>query len=108
MNKEKRKKKGRRESGAKKKKKKKKKRKSRLLIDSSNICSSNVPAKDLFTIGQSTGAIHVDEGIHSVMNLEQQKAFSGEEELFMFARCCSRLEEMQTDAYLRSPHSPPK
>ena len=67
-----------------------------------------MPGKELFVIGEPSGAIHVDEGIHSIMDIEQQKAFSGEEELFMFARCCSRIEEMQTDDYLRSSHAPPK
>jgi len=75
------------------------------------ICSSNVPAKELFELGEishdSTSG-HVDEGISIKMNPEQQKVFSGEEEKFMFARCCSRIEEMQTDAYLQSAHSPPQ
>lgn len=72
------------------------------------ICSSEAPPNQLFELGnEPTGTIHIDEGIHAKLNHEQQKVFTGEEEKFMFARCRSRMEEMQTDMYLRSAHSPP-
>lgn len=83
-----------------------------ILFDSTKICSASVIPKELFHIGESKGPLHsqlqLDVDIVGKMDTEQQKVFAGEEELFMFARCCSRIEEMQTDAYLRSAHAPPK
>jgi peroxisome-assembly ATPase len=71
------------------------------------ICSADGPANQLFGADNSYGDAafdqwHKQHASDPLKLNEESNMFSGQEELFQFARAVSRLVEMQSSQYLRS------
>jgi len=65
------------------------------------ICSAEVPAEQLFT--HDPTKVQNDNATSELLDFlgeERTPMFTGQEEIFQFARCVSRLKEMQTEEYL--------
>lgn len=65
------------------------------------ICSSETKAEKLFTCDPTE--FQQDNATKELLDfliIENNSMFTGQEEIFQFARCVSRLKEMQTEEYL--------
>jgi len=72
------------------------------------ICSAETRLEELFT--HDPTLLQNDDATNELLDFLKQEQegvtiFSGQEEIFQFARCISRLKEMQTDGYLQANRS---